>query len=116
MKRKSNKQQPSTDPEHLSEEERMSGERAKLLFITLRNETFAPSEKDTLWNQMEESISRRKQRSFNTFWIAAAASVTLLLLAGVGYLVFYKDSARVMQEVAFRAKGGPEETRLILAD
>lgn len=114
MKRKSNKQQP--DPEHLTDEERAAGERAKLLFKTLRNEKFAQSDKDALWNQVEESISQRKQRSFNTFWITAAASVTLLLLAGVGYLVFYKDSARVMQEVAFRAKGGSEETRLILAD
>lgn len=114
MKRKSNKQQP--DPEHLTDEERAAGERAKLLFKTLRNEKFAQSDKDALWNQVEESISQRKQRSFNTFWIAAAASVTLLLLAGVGYLVFYEDSARVMQEVAFRAKGGSEETRLILAD
>ena len=116
MKRKSNKQEPIPDPEHLTEEERAAGERAKLLFKTLRNETFSPTEKDTLWNQVGETISQRKQRSFNTFWIAAAASVTLLLLAGVGYLVFYKDSARVMQEVAFRARGGPEETRLILAD
>lgn len=114
MKRKSNKQQP--DPAHLTDEERAAGERAKLLFKTLRNEKFAQSEKDALWDQVEESISERKQRSFNTFWIAAAASVTLLLLAGVGYLVFYEDSASVMQEVAFRAKGGQEETRLILAD
>lgn len=94
----------------------MAGERAKLLFKTLRNETFAPSEKEVLRNQIEESVSQKKQKSFNTFWIAAAASVTLLLLAGVGYLVFYEDSARAMQEVAFRAKGAPEETRLILAD
>lgn len=116
MKRKSNKQEPSPDPEHLSEEERMAGERARLLFKTLRNETLAPSEKDVLRNQIEESVSQKKQKSFYTFWIAAAASVTLLLLAGVGYLVFYEDSARVMQEVAFRATGEPEETRLILAD
>lgn len=116
MKRKSNKQEPIPDPEHLTEAERLAGERAKLLFQTLRNETFAPSEKEALRNQIEESVSERKQRSFSTFWIAAAASVTLLLLSGVGYLVFYEDSARVMQEVAFRAKGGPEETQLILAD
>lgn len=116
MKRKNNKQEPSPDPGHLSEEERMAGERAKLLFKTLRNETFAPSEKEVLRNQIEESVSQKKQKSVNTFWIAAAASVTLLLLAGVGYLVFYEDSARAMQEVAFRAKGAPEETRLILAD
>ncbi len=116
MKRKSNKQEPSPDPEHLSEEERMAGERAKLLFKTLHKEKLEQSEKDALWNQVEESVSQRKQRSFSTYWIAAAASVALLLLAGVGYLVFYEDSARVMQEVAFRAKGGPEETRLILAD
>lgn len=116
MKRKNNKQEPSPDPGHLSEEERIAGERAKLLFKTLRNETFAPSEKEVLRNQIEESVSQKKQKSFNTFWIAAAASVTLLLLAGVGYLVFYEDSARAMQEVAFRAKGAPEETRLILAD
>lgn len=116
MKRKSNKQEPVPDPEHLSEADRVAGERAKLLFTTLRNETFERSEKDTLWNQVEESVSRKKQRSLNTFWIAAAASVTLLLLAGVGYLVFYEDSARTMQEVAFRAKGGPDETQLILSD
>ncbi|WP_426291686.1 FecR family protein [Dyadobacter endophyticus] len=116
MKRKSNKQEPIPEPEHLTEAERVAGERAKLLFTTLRNEAFSPTEKDALWNQVEETISRRKQRSFNTFWIAAAASVTLLLLAGVGYLVFYEDSARVMQDVAAKAKEIPEETRLILAD
>lgn len=116
MKRKSNKQEPIPDPEHLTEEERVAGERAKLLFKTLRNETFSTTEKDTLWNQVGETISQKKQRSLNTFWIAAAASVTLLLLAGVGYLVFYEDSARVMQDVAARSKVSAEETRLILAD
>lgn len=116
MKRKSNKQEPIPDPEHLTEEERAAGERARLLFKTLRNEAFSPDEKDALWNQVGETISQRKQRSFNTFWIAAAASVTLLLLAGVGYLVFYEDSANVMQDVAARSKVSAEETRLILAD
>ncbi len=114
MKRKSNKQQP--DPEHLTDEERAAGARAKLLFTTLRKETFPASEKQELWDQVGETLLQRKHRSFGTFWIAAAASVTLLLLAGVGYLVFYEDSARVMQEVAFRANSGPDETRLILAD
>lgn len=116
MKRKSNKQEPIPDPEHLTDEERMAGDRARLLFKTLRNEAFSPDEKDALWNQVGETISQRKQRSFNTFWIAAAASVTLLLLAGVGYLVFYEDSASVMQDVAARSKVSAEETRLILAD
>lgn len=116
MKRKSNKQEPIPDPEHLTDEERAAGDRARLLFKTLRNETFSPDEKDALWNQVGETISQRKQRSFNTFWIAAAASVTLLLLAGVGYLVFYEDSASVMQGVAARSKVSTEETRLILAD
>ncbi|PSL26246.1 FecR family protein [Dyadobacter jiangsuensis] len=116
MKRKINKQEPIPDPEHLTEEERVAGERAKLLFKTLRNETFSPDEKDALWNQVGETISQRKQRSFNTFWIAAAASVTLLLLAGVGYLVFYEDSARVMQNVAANSKVSADETQLILAD
>lgn len=116
MKIKRNKQEPIPDPEHLTEEERVAGERARLLFKTLRNETFSPDEKDALWNQVGETISQRKQRSFNTFWIAAAASVTLLLLAGVGYLVFYKDSARTMQEFAARGANGPDETQLILGD
>lgn len=116
MKRKNNKQEPIPDPEHLTDAERLAGERAKLLFKTLRNETFSPAEKDALWNQVGETISQRKQRSFNTFWIAAAASVTLLLLAGVGYLVFYEDSAQVMQDVASKARDIPTETRLILAD
>ncbi|SDG77856.1 FecR family protein [Dyadobacter soli] len=116
MKRKSNKQEPIPDPEHLTEQERVAGERSRLLFKTLRNETFSATEKDALWNQVGETISQKKQRSFNTFWIAAAASVTLLLLAGVGYLVFYEDSARVMQDVASKARDIPEETRLILAD
>jgi len=116
MKRKSNKQEPIPGPEHLTEQERLAGERAKLLFKTLRNETFSSTEKDALWNQVEETISQRKQRSFNTFWIAAAASVTLLLLAGVGYLVFYEEQARVMQDLAARAKVSAEETQLILAD
>ncbi len=116
MKRKRNKQEPIPDPEHLTEEERVAGERAKLLFRTLRNEPFSPDEKDALWNQVGETISQRKQRSFHTFWIAAAASVTLLLLAGVGYLVFYKDSARTMQEFAARGVNGPGETQLILGD
>ncbi len=116
MKRKSNKQEPIPDPEHLTDAERVAGERAKLLFKTLRNETFSPDEKDALWNQVGETISQKKQRSFNPFWIAAAASVTLLLLAGVGYLVFYEDSARAMQDVAARSKVSAEETRLILAD
>lgn len=116
MKRKRNKQEPIPDPEHLTEEERVAGERARLLFKTLCNETFSPDEKDALWNQVGETISQRKQRSFNTFWIAAAASVTLLLLAGVGYLVFYKDSARTMQEFAARGANGPDETQLILGD
>lgn len=116
MKKKDNKQEPIPDPEHLTEAERLAGERAKLLFKTLRNETFSPAEKDALWNQVGETISQRKQRSFNTFWIAAAASVTLLLLAGVGYLVFYENSAQVMQDVAAKAREIPEETRLILAD
>jgi hypothetical protein len=116
MKRKNNKQEPTPDPEHLTEEERAAGERTKLLFQTLRNETFSPTEKDALWNQVGETISQKKQRSLGTFWIAAAASVTLLLLAGVGYLVFYEDSARVMQNVAARSKVSAEETQLILAD
>ena len=116
MKRKSNKQEPIPDPEHLTEEERVAGERAKLLFRTLRNETFSANEKDALWNQVEETVSQRKQRSFNTFWLAAAASVILLLLAGVGYLVFYKDTARTMQEFAARGANGPDETQLILGD
>jgi transmembrane sensor len=116
MKRKSKKQQLIPDPEHLTDEERAAGERAKLLFTTLRNETFSASEKEELWNQVEETISQRKQKSLSTFWIAAAASVTLLLLTGVGYLVFHKDSARVMQEIAARATDGPEETQLILSD
>lgn len=94
----------------------MAGERAKLLFTTLRDENLSPSEKEELWNQVGETISQRKQRSFGTFWIAAAASVTLLLLAGVGYLVFYKNTARTMQEFAARGSNGPDETQLILAD
>lgn len=116
MKRKKNKQEPTPDPEHLTEQEKVAGERARLLFKTLRNETFSPDEKDALWNQVGETISQRKQRSFNIFWIAAAASVTLLLLTGVGYLVFYKDTARTMQEFAARGANGPDETQLILGD
>lgn len=116
MKRKKNKQEPTPDPEHLTEQEKVAGERASLLFKTLRNETFSPDEKDALWNQVGETISQRKQRSFNIFWIAAAASVTLLLLTGVGYLVFYKDTARTMQEFAARGANGPDETQLILGD
>nr|WP_295934500.1 FecR domain-containing protein [uncultured Dyadobacter sp.] len=116
MKRKKDKRQPIPDPDHLTEAERMAGERAKLLFKTLHDETLHSSEKEQLWSQVEESIELKKQKSFNTFWIAIAASVTLLLLAGVGYIVFYKNTAQTMQQVASQARGVTKETRLILSD
>lgn len=116
MKRKKDKQRPISDHDHLTEDERLAGERARLLFKTLHQETLHTSEKEQLWNQVEESLELKKHKSFNTFWIAMAASVTLLLLAGVGYIVFYKDTAQTMQQVASRASGAAEETRLILSD
>lgn len=116
MKKKNSKQQPQPDHENLPHEEKVAGERARLLFKTLHNESFSQQEKQELRDRVEDTIAQKKQRSFGTFWISAAASVTLLLLTGVGYLVFYKDPARTMQEVAARTAEFSGETRLILSD
>lgn len=111
MIRKRNKRLPE---DSLKDEDKVAADRARQLFNTLRSETMAPSDKEELWNEIGGTIDRRKERSFNRTWIAVAASVTLFLLAGVGYIVFHKEPARAMQETASRILADTGDTRLVL--
>lgn len=111
MKRKRDKQLPG---DALTDEDKLAADGARKLFTILRNEAMLPSDREELWNDISATIDRRKQRTFNTTWMAVAASVTLFLLAGVGYIVFHKDPARIMQEAASRVLADSGDTQLVL--
>ncbi|CAG5068434.1 hypothetical protein DYBT9623_01165 [Dyadobacter sp. CECT 9623] len=118
MKRKLPKkvQRQDIKPEELSEEDRKTADTTRQLMQHIRHETLPPSEREYIWTQVEESIQQKKQIRMNRLWYSIAATVTLLLLAGLGYLNFRKDSGTVMRQLASNTVGDPENTKLVLAD
>ncbi|MCE7061135.1 FecR family protein [Dyadobacter sp. CY343] len=118
MKRKLPKkgQRQDIKPEELSEEDRKTADTTRQLMQHIRHETLPPSEREYIWTQVEESIQQKKQIRMNRLWYSIAATVTLLLLAGLGYLNFRKDSGTVMRQLASNTAGDPENTKLVLAD
>jgi transmembrane sensor len=100
----------------MGDEEGRIEEGTRRLLKSIQHESLSPAEKENVWNRVEESVSLRKERTFSRMWLSLAASVTLLLLTGVGYLVFKKNSVRAMQETASKIVPDSEDTRLLLAD
>ncbi|KAA6439298.1 DUF4974 domain-containing protein [Dyadobacter flavalbus] len=116
MKKRLRKSPASLPSAGLSEEDEKVAARTRTLMQWLREESLPGPEKEALRLRIEDTISQKTERSFSSSWIAMAASIALLLMAGAGYLLLRQNTGSAMQEVASKLASDAVETRLQLAD
>jgi hypothetical protein len=100
----------------LSEEDKKTAEATRQLMQHIQQESLPASEKEYIWTQVEAGIEQKKRIRLSRVWYSIAAAVTLLLLAGLGYITLNRNSGSAMQEIASSVVPDPEVTRLVLAD
>lgn len=116
MKKRPRKGQDPFLSAALSEEEKKIAAQTRILMQSLQEESLSVSEKEALRMRIEDSVSKQNDRSFSKTWMAMAASIALLLVAGAGYLLFRQNTGSAMQEAASLLAPDTLETRLQLAD
>ncbi|MCF0065010.1 FecR domain-containing protein [Dyadobacter chenwenxiniae] len=118
MKRRSAKRKgvSQSEPVALTDDDKKILANTKILMQSLQEKSLPVSEKETLLLRVEETIQQKHERSFSRAWLAMAASLALLLIAGSGYLFMRKNAGMAMEEVASKISADKEETRLELAD
>ncbi|MCF2487054.1 FecR domain-containing protein [Dyadobacter sp. CY347] len=118
MKRRLRKcqDQPESEQAECSEEEKKIVAHTRILMKSLQEQSLPVSEKEAVRLRVEETVRQKGERSFSKVWLAMAASVALLLVAGSGYLLLRNNTGSAMQEAASGLTPDTEETRLQLAD
>lgn len=107
---------PESESAELSEEEKKIVANTRLLMKSLQEQSMPISEKEAVWLRVEETVSQKTERSFRRAWLALAASIALLVVAGSGYLFLRDNAGMDMQALASNLSHDVEETRLQLAD
>ena len=107
---------PESESAELSEEEKKIVANTRLLMKSLQEQSMPVSEKEAVWLRVEETVSQKTERSFRRAWLALAASIALLVVAGSGYLFLRDNAGMDMQALASNLSHDVEETRLQLSD
>lgn len=101
-------------------DENITNQNIRLLFSALNTEKLAPEEKQELWDRINNDTSIEEvdtdRKSIKLLWgYGIAASITLLLVAGLGFYLLRKDN-NSMKELAQKVSIQTTDTELQLAD